>query len=96
MLGQVLLQLVDERRLVALELGAVVGREVDGVLVRDVDARDRDGLAVVHLLRELARELDGLDVRSERTPEDPFEQGLDLVLDLAQHASAGVFPGLRV
>ena len=92
MLGEVLLELVDERLLVARELLPVVGREEDRVLVRDVDPRDRDGLAVVHLLRELARELDGLDVRAERTPEDALEERLDLVLDLAQHGSAGDIP----
>src|SRR4029077_9176046 len=59
---------------------------------RDVHPRDRDGLAVVHLLRKLACELDGLDVRAERASEDALEKGLDFVLDLAQHWARGVFP----
>jgi hypothetical protein len=36
-LGEVLLELLDQRRLVALELLAVLGREVHDVLVRSVD-----------------------------------------------------------
>ncbi len=40
---------------------------------------------VVHLLGELARELDRLDVGAERPPEDTFEQALDLLLDCAQN-----------
>jgi hypothetical protein len=40
---------------------------------------------IVHLLRELAGELDGLDVRAKRAAEDPLEQGLDLSLDCAQN-----------
>jgi hypothetical protein len=37
-LGEILLELADERAFVAGELLAVVGREVDGVLVGYVDA----------------------------------------------------------
>ncbi len=85
-LDEVLLQLADERALVGGELRAVGGREVERVLVRDVDARDRDGAVLVHLLRELARELDGLDVRPEGAPEDPLEEALDLALDCAKDA----------
>jgi len=80
-LPQVLLELGDERALVTLELLAVGLREVDGVLVRDVHARDGDRLVVVHLLRKLARELDGLHVRPERAPEDALEQRLYFLLD---------------
>ena len=48
---------------------------------------------LVHLLRELARELDGLHVRPERTPEHPFEEALDLALDCAKDAhDAGRLP----
>jgi hypothetical protein len=39
---------------------------------------------VVHLLRQLARELDGLDVRAESTAKQALEQALDLVLDVPQ------------
>ena len=82
-----------QRVLVALELLAVGGGEVDRVLVRDVDARDGDGLVVVHLLRELARELDRLDVRPERAPEDALEERLDLLLDCPEdHDAGGHYP----
>src|SRR5438046_127157 len=69
-LGQVVLQLAEERALVAAEVLAVRRREVDRVLVRHVDPRDRDGAVVVHLLDELPRELDRLDVSPKRTAED--------------------------
>ena len=88
-LGEVLLQLADERALVGDELLPVGAREVDRVLVRDVDARDRDGAVLVHLLRELAGELDGLHVRSEGAAEDALEEALDLALDGAQDAHCG-------
>jgi hypothetical protein len=84
-LGEVLLQLAHEGLLVSVELLPVVGREVQRELVRDVHARDRDVPVVVHLLRELARQLDRLDVRSEGAPEHAFEQALDLRFDAAEH-----------
>ena len=74
MLADVFLELGDERVLVALELAPVGLGEVDGELVRDVDPRDGDRLVVVHLLRELPRELDGLHVRAERAAEDALEE----------------------
>src|SRR5207237_38253 len=89
-LGQVLLQLELERVLVRLELGPVVRREVDRVLVGNVDARDRDGAVVVHLLDELARELDGLHVRPEGAAEYALAEGFDLVLDSAPRRRTGV------
>ena len=59
----------------------------------DVDARDRDHSVVVHLLDELARELDRLHVRAEGTSEDALEEGLDLVLDVPEDAHpAGLCP----
>jgi hypothetical protein len=85
-LDEVVLQLADQRALVALELLAVGRREVDGVLVGDVDARDRDGAVLVHLLGELARELDGLHVGPEGTAEHPLEEAFDLLLDAAEDA----------
>src|SRR5215218_6489187 len=84
-LSQVLLELLDQRRLVALELRAVAGREVDDVLVRRVDLRDGDHLVVVHLLRELPRQLDRLHVAAERASEGAFEKRLDLLLDSPKH-----------
>jgi hypothetical protein len=38
---------------------------------------------VVHLLGELPRELDRLDIRPERTAEDTLEESLDLSFDCA-------------
>ena len=58
-------ELLLERALVALEALAVLGAEPDRVLVGHVDARDRGGAMRVHLLGELARDLDGLDLRGE-------------------------------
>ena len=43
---------------------------------------------VVHLLDELARQLDRLDVRPERAAEDPLEEAFDLLLDAAEDAHA--------
>ncbi len=40
---------------------------------------------IVHLLHELARELDRLYVRAKGAPEDAFEETFDLGLDRAQH-----------
>ena len=91
-LGEVALELVGERRLVVGELLAVLRREVDRVLVRDVDARDGDVLVVVHLLLELARELDRLHVRAEGTAEDALEEGLELLFDGSEHGAGGTFP----
>ena len=85
MLGEVLLQLVLQRRFVRGELLAVVRREVDRVLVRDVHPRDGHGAVVVHLLRELPRELDWLHVGAKCSPEDALEEGLDLPLDRAEN-----------
>ena len=48
---------------------------------------------VVHLLRELARELDRLDVRPEGAAEDALEEGLDLLLDCPEdHGAGGHYP----
>jgi hypothetical protein len=48
---------------------------------------------VLHLLDELAGELDRLDVRAKGTPEDTFEQAFDLVLDVPEDTHGhGVIP----
>jgi hypothetical protein len=41
---------------------------------------------VLHLLDELAGQLDGLDVRTERAPEDALEEAFDLVFDVPEDA----------
>jgi hypothetical protein len=41
---------------------------------------------VVHLLRQLARELDRLDVGSKGAPEHPLEEAFDLLLDVPEDA----------
>jgi hypothetical protein len=40
---------------------------------------------VVHLLGQLARELDRLDVGAKSAPEHTLEEALDLLLDCAQN-----------
>ena len=62
-------ELVDDVALDALVALAVLRGEPDHVLVGDIGARHRDGAVLVHLLRELAGELDRLHVRAERTAE---------------------------
>ena len=81
MLDEVLLELAEQRPLVGLKLLPVDRGEVERVLVGDVDAGDRDGLVVVHLLRKLAGELDRLHVCSKGTAEDAFEKAFDLGFD---------------
>jgi hypothetical protein len=85
MLGEVLRELVSQLGLVARELLVVARREIDRVLVRDVDARDRDVLVLVPLLDQLARELDGLHVRAERAAEHALEERLELGFDVAEN-----------
>ena len=65
---------------------AVGPGEVDRVLVRNVDAGDGDRAVLVHLLRELPRQLNRLDVRPEGTAEHPLEEAFDLLLDAAENA----------
>ena len=86
MLREVVGELREERVLVVPELVAVARREVERVLVRHVDARDRDGLGVVHLLRQLPCQLDRLHVRAEGAAEDALDERLDPVLDAPQDA----------
>ena len=86
------LQVTELRRellFVARELLAIARREVHRVLVRDVDARDRDILVVVHLLDELPGELDGLHVRAKRTAEDALKERLEFRFDGAENGHGG-------
>ena len=85
-LEQVVGQLLAERRLVARELLAVGRREEDAVVVGHVHARDGDHLVLLHLLRQLVRELDRLDAGLEGAPEGPFDESAELRLEVAQNA----------
>src|SRR6185437_6942571 len=85
-LDQVFDQLVSHLRLVGRELLAIGWVQEDGVLVRHVDAVDRDGLVVVHLLGQLACQLDRLHGRTERAREHALEEAADLLLDVAKEA----------
>jgi hypothetical protein len=42
----------------------------------------------VHLLRELAGDLDRLDLRGEGSAEDPLDEALDSLLQVSQNADA--------
>src|SRR5215211_13937 len=81
-------ELLGEGRLVARELLAVLRGEPHRVLVRDVHARDRLRLVLVHLARELAGELDRLHARSEGAAEGALNEALELRLDVPEHAHA--------
>ncbi len=96
MLRDVLLELEPQRFLVGGELLPVMERQVDGVLVRDVDAGHGDRAVVVHLLGELAGDLDGLHVRLERASEHALDECFDLVFDRAENAQRPRLPEFRV
>ena len=57
-------------------------------MVRHVHARDGGHLVVLHLLRELVGQLDGLDARPEGAPERALDEAAELRLEVAQHAHA--------
>ena len=85
-LEQVAGELLLERALVALERSRSWRREPDRVLVGHVDARDRGGLVGVHLLGELAGELDRLHLGAEGTAEHPLDEAFDPGFKVAQNA----------
>jgi hypothetical protein len=66
-LEQITRELRRQLLLVALELLAVLGGQPDRVLVGRVDPRQRLHLVLVHLLGELARDLDRAHLGLERT-----------------------------
>jgi hypothetical protein len=80
---QVAGQLLLEGALVALQLHPVLLGEVDGVLVRHVDPRHPGRLVGVHLLGQLASELDRLNLGAEGTAEHPLDQAFDATLEVA-------------
>src|SRR6185437_13646050 len=89
-LDQVLRELVAHLRLVRRELLTVGRVQIDRVGVRDVDAVDRDRAVVVHLLGQLAGQLDGLHGRSERATEEAFDKAPDPAFDVAENAHGGL------
>ena len=90
-LEQVARELGGEVALVALELLAVVGREPDGVLVGGVGARQRLDLVLLHLARELARDLHRAHLGLEGTRERALDKTGQLGLQVAQNAHRGAF-----
>ena len=82
-LQQVAGELLLERALVALELGAVLLGEEDRVLVGDVDALDRGGLVRVHFLGQFAGQFDRLHLGAEGAAEDPLDEAFDPGLEVA-------------
>jgi len=85
-LEQVAGKLLAERALVAFDPLVVGRREPDGVLVGNVDARNGGGSVGVHLLGQLARDLDRLHLRREGATEDPFDEALDARFKVSQDA----------
>ena len=85
-LEQVAAQLLRERGLVVLEALVVVRAEPDRVLVGHVDALDRGGLVGVHLLGELAGDLDRLHAGAEGAAEHALDEALDAGFKVAQNA----------
>src|SRR5918994_125470 len=85
-LQQVPGELLLQRSLVALEALVVLGREEDRVLVGDVHLRHRGGPVRVHLLGQLASDLDRLDLGAERTAEHALDEALDPGFEIAQNA----------
>jgi len=78
-LEQVGPELLDHLPLHPLIALAVLRRQPDHVLVGDVGARDRDRTVLVHLLGQLARELDRTDLRPEHATERALDETRDLV-----------------
>src|SRR5919204_4732662 len=85
-LQQVARELLPQGTLVPLDARVILRREPDRVLVRDVDPRDRRRPVGVHLLRELPRDLDRLDLRREGAVEHPFDQALDTSFEISKDA----------
>ena len=85
-LEQMPAELLGERGLVVLEALVVVRAEPDGVLVGHVDALHRGRLVGVHLLGELAGDLDRLDAGAEGTAEHALDEALNASFKVAQNA----------
>src|SRR5918994_4261888 len=64
----------------------ILPREEDRVLVRHVHLRHGRGAVRVHLLRQLAGDLHGLNLGAEGTAEHPFDEALDPGFEIAENA----------
>jgi hypothetical protein len=93
MLEQVGAQLLGDLVLDVVEALAVVGGQPHHVLVRDVRARHRDRLVLVHLLRQPARELDRSDLRPEHAAERPLHEVGDLALEASENGHGELAAG---
>jgi hypothetical protein len=82
-LQQISRQLLLERALIALQLGAVLPGEVDRVLVGHVDTLDRGRLVGVHFLGQLASQFYRLHLGAEGATEDPLDETFDAGLKVA-------------
>jgi hypothetical protein len=78
--GGVLDQLVPQRALVGADGLFVARGQVDGEVVGGVGARDRDHLALVHLLGDALGDLDRVDLTPERPPKDALHERLHPLL----------------
>jgi hypothetical protein len=85
-LEQVPGQLLLQRAFISLQPLTVLGREPDGVLVGHVDAGHGRRAMRIHLLGQLASELDGLHLRREGATEHPFNEVLDPLLEVSKNA----------
>src|ERR687898_1428665 len=91
MLEQIAGQLLLERALVSLEAPVVLARQEHRVLVGHVHLRHGSGPVGVHLLGELAGDLDRLNLRAECTAEHAFDEALDPGFEIAQNAHHSQF-----
>jgi hypothetical protein len=77
-LEQVARELAPQLGLVALELLAILRGEPDHVLVGRVRARQRGDLVLLHLPRQLARDLDRAHLGLEGARERPLDEAREL------------------
>ena len=94
-LEQVAGQLLAQLALVAREDLPILAREPHHVLVGRVGARQRLDGVLVHLLRELAGDLDGPHLGLEGAAEGPLNEAGELLFQAAQHAHERRLPTRR-
>ena len=76
---------LGQRVLVVGEPLAVTRREEHAVLVGHVRARDREGLVLLHLARQLARDLDRAHLGAKGTAERAFDEAGDLAFEASEN-----------